>query len=340
MKLVADIGGTHARFALLDASGAPTQIQNLKTADFQNLTDAMKTYLGEGKRAVAWRAGELSAVVSIAAPLSNDRVKMTNAAWDFSIQKTQSNVGLKSLRLVNDFEALALAVPTLQADELAAVGHDLPLDTRLTKAILGPGTGLGMAGVMPVTTNGKTTWYAMPCEGGHASVAATNEREALLLQSAWKFAYETSGASHSKTHESVPAHCCWESLLSGTGLPLLHRAVCLTDGFDYEVRTAEQIGFGALKEKSPPCVATLATFCELLGSAAGDLALMMGARGGVYIKGGVLDRMLEMDLNFFKHSKFRERFEAKGAYAGYLQAIPTWFIKTPQLALRGCATLL
>ncbi len=319
MKLVADIGGTHARFALLDAAGAPTQIQNLKTADFVDLAAAMKAYLKMSQ------ASAFAAVVSIAAPLSSDRVKMTNASWDFSIEQTKQEAGLQDLRLVNDFEALALAVPTLQSHELQAVGHALPMNTQLAKAILGPGTGLGMAGVMPVFVNGKMTWHALPCEGGHASVAPANAREAALLQAAWDMGSE---------------HVCWEDWLSGTGLPLLHRAVCAVDGFVYQSFTPAQIGEAALMHKNVACLATLQTFCALLGSAAGDLALMMGAHGGVYIKGGVLDRMLELAPEFFAQSTFRARFEAKGAYQAYLQSIPTWFIKTPQIALRGCATLL
>ena len=319
MKLVADIGGTHARFALLDAAGEPRQIQNLKTADYVDLGTAMKAYLKLSQ------ASALAAVVSIAAPLSSDRVRMTNAQWDFSIEKTKQELGLQDLRLVNDFEALALAVPSLQASELLAIGHALPQDAQLTKAIMGPGTGLGMAGVMPVIANGQTSWHAIPCEGGHASVAPTNVREAALLQAAWDMGSE---------------HVCWEDWLSGTGLPLLHRAVCVVDGLAYQPLTPAQMGEAALMHADAASLVTLNTFCDMLGSAAGDLALMMGARGGVYIKGGVLDRMLELAPHFFVQSKFRERFEAKGAYQAYMQSIPTWFIKTPQIALRGCATLL
>ena len=316
MKLVADIGGTHARFALLDASGVPTQIHNLKTADFSDLASAIQSYLKTTHIE--------SAVVSIAAPLAGDRVRMTNAAWDFSIDQTRADLGLQSLRLINDFEALALAVPTLTVSELHAVGHSLPLDATRTKAIIGPGTGLGMAGVMPVSAHGQISWHAIPCEGGHASMAPGNEREAALLEAAWELGLR---------------HVCWEDFLSGTGLPLLYQCVCHSHGYAFEAMTPAQITNDALKSRDERCLATLLIFCELLGSAAGDLVLMMGARGGVYIKGGVLDRVLEMDPHFLTASHFRQRFEAKGAYSGYMQSIPTWFIKTEHLALRGCATL-
>ncbi len=335
MKLVADIGGTHARFAQLGADGEPVQIQNLKTADFQNLTSAVEAYLGiaqlsQSSAANAWTANDVSAVISIAAPLSTDRVKMTNAPWDFSIAQTKLDLGFNSLQLLNDFEALALAVPTLRIDELAAVGHTLTQDKQHTKAILGPGTGLGMAGVMPVWGPGQATWHALPCEGGHASLAPTTAREAVLLQAAWDIVPQAAGGSH----------LCWEDFLSGTGLPLLHRAVCAVDDLPYLALLPSQIGEAALLHADAACLATLQTFCAMLGSAAGDLALMTGARGGVYIKGGVLDRMLELAPDFLAQSEFRLRFEAKGGYANYMQAIPTWFIKTPQIALRGCATLL
>lgn len=326
MKLVADIGGTHARFAVLDAAGLPTQIQNLKTADYADLAAALTAYLAGDRQTRAMTA----AVISIAAPLSGDRVQMTNAAWNFSILKTKSELGLQNLRLINDFEALALAVPTLQNNELMPIGHALPQDVTQTKAIIGPGTGLGMAGVMPVMQGSQTSWHAMPCEGGHASMAPTTAREAALLNVVWNLNASAMDARH----------ICWEDFLSGTGLPLLHRAVCLVDGLAHRPLTPAQIGEAALMHADAASLATLQTFCDMLGSAAGDLALMSGARGGVYIKGGVLDRVLELSPDFLQTSKFRERFLAKGAYSVYMQTIPTWFITTPQIALRGCATLL
>jgi glucokinase len=330
MNMVADIGGTHARFALLNGERIATQIQILSTADFKNLSEAIEAYLLP-------MGGRISnAVISIAAPLAGDRVKMTNADWDFSIQQTLSNlgrqIGLQSLRVMNDFEALALAVPTLLPDELVAIGHDLPLDTTQLKAVLGPGTGLGMAGVMPmpleplmVAQSAAPKWHAIPCEGGHASFAPNNSREAAILKAAWTI---------------EPRHICWEDFLSGTGLPLLHLAVCSVDGFKGALRKPTEITQAAFTDNDAACLATLHIFCELLGSVAGDLALMVGARGGVYIKGGVLDRVLEIEPDFLQRSRFRERFEAKGAYSAYLQTIPTWFITAQQLALRGCATLL
>jgi glucokinase len=331
MKLVADIGGTHARFARLDAHGVPAQIQNLKTADFSDLSSAIKTYLAAVKDfdklspngIGAQTYAGLAAVISIAAPLAGDRVRMTNAAWDFSIAKTQTDVGLQSLRLINDFEALALAVPTLTSAELQAIGHSLPPDTTRTKAIIGPGTGLGMAGVMPAQHGGHITWHAIPCEGGHASFAPNSESDSALLNAAWDLGLR---------------HVCWEDFLSGTGLPLLHQCVCHSHGYDFEPKTPANITKDALTLRDEACLATLLAFCDLLGSAAGDLALMTGARGGVYIKGGVLDRVLEVDPHFLAASNFRKRFEAKGAYSQYLQSIPTWFMTAEQLALRGCAT--
>lgn len=322
MKLVADIGGTHARFALLDASAMPTQIQNLKTSDFSDLSGAIKAYLSIVRPAlVEGLAGH--AVISIAAPLAGDRVRMTNAPWDFSIQQTQTDLGLQSLRVINDFEALALAVPTLTASDLQAIGHALPLDTTRTKAIIGPGTGLGMAGVMPVMQNGHTTWHAIPCEGGHASLAPNCESDSALLKAAWELGLR---------------HVCWEDFVSGTGLPLLYQCICHSHGYDYAPKSPADITSGALAMRDEACLATLLAFCDLLGSAAGDLALMTGARSGVYIKGGVLDRVLETDPHFLNASNFRKRFEAKGAYSAYMQSIPTWFITAEQLALRGCAT--
>jgi glucokinase len=340
MKLVADIGGTHARFALLDEHGTPSQIHNLRTADFADLNGAITAYALAVQPALVngvthrntgnstWPLAGASAVISIAAPLAGDRVRMTNAAWDFSIGQTQADLGLHMLRLINDFEALALAIPTLTATELQAIGHSLPLDSVRTKAIIGPGTGLGMAGVMPTQKDGAITWHAIPCEGGHASFAPSSASESALLNAAWDLGLK---------------HVCWEDFVSGTGLPLLYQCICRNLGLgrsdDSASKSPAQITNGALQLHDEACLATLTAFCDLLGSAAGDLALMTGARGGVYIKGGVLDRVLEIAPHFLANSGFRQRFESKGAYSSYLQSIPTWFITAEQLALRGCATL-
>lgn len=327
LRLVADIGGTHARFALLDEGGVPTQIHNLRTAEFTDLSSAIRAYLGSAYLgSVSPSPAVISAaVISIAAPLAGDQVRMTNAAWDFSIEQTKVDLGFYSLRLINDFEALALGVPTLQAADLLAVGHSLPLDTAHTKAIIGPGTGLGMAGVMATRHGSQTTWHAIPCEGGHASLAPSSPADSALLSAAWDMGLK---------------HVCWEDFLSGTGLPLLYQCICHTHGYEFAPKLPADITHGALTLRDEACLATLLAFCELLGSAAGDLALMTGARGGIYIKGGVLDRVLEVDPHFLAASQFRQRFESKGAYSGYLQSIPTWFITAPQLALRGCAVLL
>ncbi len=330
MRLVADIGGTHARFALLEAHGVPAHILNLKTADFSDLGGAITAYLTTVRPRVVQETvwNEVEAVISIAAPLAGDRVRMTNAAWDFSVVQTKTDLGLQRLHLLNDFEALALAVPTLTFTELQAIGHTLPLDGSHAKAIIGPGTGLGMAGVVPITlgvgTKHQPVWQAVPCEGGHASFAPRNEQDMTLLKTAWDLGLR---------------HVCWEDFVSGTGLPLLYQCICHNHGYDFEPKTPSDITNGALTLRDEACLATLLMFCELLGAAAGDLALMMGARGGVYIKGGVLDRVSELDPHFLSASRFRQQFEAKGAYSRYLQSIPTWFINTQQLALRGCAAV-
>lgn len=317
--LVADIGGTHARFGwVMNPDDGVTHIQSLRTADYPHLIDALRTYLATLPPSLG---RPTQACLAVAAPIEGDEVRLCNHPWVFSRQAVQRQLGLERLLLLNDFEALALALPHLSAAGLRS--HDLvarpqPAVPR-TLAVLGPGTGLGVAGLVHTACG----WQAVAGEGGHVTLAACDDFEAAVL------------AAARREH----AHVSAERLLSGIGLPLLHRSVAVVCGrrVDPAMPAEAIVRLGSARsDADADCAQTLAVFCAMLGSVAGNVALTLGARGGVYIGGGIVPRMADL----FFASSFRERFESKGRYRGYLGAIPTALIVDPHAALTGAAAAL
>ena len=320
--LVADIGGTNARFGWLESGSAAIEhVATLPAASHAGPTAAAAAYLQQmqqvlGERYRAPRAGAFA----VATPLDGDRVAFTNSHWVFSRRAAQRDLGLQELLLLNDFEALALSLPRLEGAQIRPFGATpMPAASagaRGTLAVVGPGTGLGVAGLVP-TRHG---WVAVAGEGGHASLAAGDDFEVALL------------AAARRHYEHVSA----ERLLSGIGLPVLHAAVADVLGQTEAPLSASEIVERGLDRHDAVCSRTLDAFCALLGGFAGNLALVLGARGGVYIGGGIVPRLGE---RFFV-SRFRERFEAKGRFQAYLQAIPTALITDTQAALTGAVLAL
>ena len=314
--LVADVGGTNARFGWVgDASLKVTRVQTLSVADHLGPAEAASAYLqglalGPGPSPAAPRRSAWA----LATALDGDWVELTNGHWRFSRRALKQSLGLEDLRLLNDFEALALSLPHLQPSQLRAHGA-LPRAQGML-AVIGPGTGLGVAGVVH-TAQG---WQALPGEGGHATLAATDDDEAAVLAEVRRHFHHVSA----------------ERLLSGIGLPVLHRAVCALARQATPDLNAQQIVEAGLNGADPACQRTLDLFCALLGSFAGNVALTLGARGGVYIGGGIVPRLGE---RFFQ-SSFREKFEAKGRFRGYLADIPTALITDTLAALTGAAAAL
>lgn len=307
--LVADIGGTRARFALLDEHGSPQLLRILSVADFAGPVEAIQAYLGE-----VGCARLRAAAIALAAPVDAPVVRLTNAKWCFSREEMKSRLAISRLLLLNDFTALALSLARLPAGDLRQVGGGSGV-ALAARAVLGPGTGLGVSGV--IFDRGR--WLALAGEGGHCSLAPADARESAILALAWR---------------ELP-HVSAERLLSGSGLPLLHRLVAEVDGRRCEALTPAEIVAQALAN-DVQCRAVIDTFCALLGSVAGNLALTLGARGGVYIGGGIIPRLGEL----FDRSAFRARFEAKGRFAAYLAAIPTYVMLSPTPALLGAADAL
>lgn len=315
MRLLADIGGTNARLAVQAGRAAPiVDEQVYRCADFDGVASLVAHYLAHGTA-----AQPTACAIGIASPVGIHEVVMTNLAWRFEIDALRRQFGWQRLEVINDFTALALALPTLAPQELARVGGGTPQPGRPI-ALIGPGTGLGVGGLLPAPGGG---WAAIAGEGGHVTLAGADDREdAVLRELRREF-----------------GHVSAERALCGPGLVNLHRAAARVDGRPEPTSTLEpaDIVERALAGGDAACEATLALFLELLGSAAGNLALTLGAQGGVYIGGGIVPRLGDA----FARSGFRRRFEAKGRYAAYLAAIPTWVIHAASPpALRGAAQAL
>ncbi|MGI9330086.1 MAG: glucokinase [Gammaproteobacteria bacterium] len=301
--LIADIGGTNTRCALAGPDG-PEQRQHFSNQDFPSAAALLDHYLGS--LAVADRPK--AAALAVAAPVRNDTVQMTNLHWSINAGELRTALGLQTLKLLNDFEALACALPALSDTQVHQIGGGQP-DPRGTKVVIGPGTGLGMSTLV----RNADGWRALAGEGGHASLAASNAQETAII---------------SKVRERY-GHCSIERLVSGPGLSLIHELL-----HGEESLLPEQIGELITSGNTAAC-ASFDLFCELLGTAAADAALMLGAFGGVYIGGGIAPHHDER----FCASGFRRRFTAKGRYADYLNAIPTYLIKAPDPTLIGLCTL-
>lgn len=315
--LVADVGGSNARFGWLDAGSHQIRhVQRLPVADFAGLVDAARHYLDElrAEDGDEYRA-PAAAAIAVATAVTADRVELTNSDWSFSQHELRQALGLQTLRVINDFEALALALPHLGPPQLRRVGGGSARGGAAL-AVVGPGTGLGVASVVS-TPEG---WVALPGEGGHATLAAGNDDESALLALVRRRF----------------AHVSAERLLSGIGLPVLHAAVAemAAQPLAAPLDAPQIIDAGLAGE--PLARRSLHVFCALLGSFAGNVALTVGARGGLYIGGGIVPRL----GGFFEQSDFRRRFEDKGRLSAYLAEIPTAVITDTLAALIGAAAAL
>lgn len=313
-RLLADVGGTNARFAFQAAPGAPiTDVRVLPGADFPRLQDAALAYLqGIAPRTVG------AAAIAIANPITGDAVRMTNHHWAFSQRDMKAELGLNTLRLLNDFTALALALPDLPTDECRQVGGDRAV-AGAPKALVGAGTGLGVSGLLP---DGRGGWVPLEGEGGHVTLPAATDRERLVMD----------GLVRRHGHASAERVC------SGQGLLDTFALLCEADGVaPHGIHSAADVTDAGLRHGQPQALEALGILCALLGSVAGNLALTLGARGGVYVGGGIVPRLGA----WFDQSAFRQRFEAKGRFQPYLRDIPVWVITSPQSpALMGAARAL
>ncbi|MGJ7914470.1 glucokinase [Massilia sp. LXY-6] len=313
-RLLADIGATHARFALESAPGVLRNVAVLLCDDYPGIVPLLNAYLEQAKTQT--NGVRIShAAFALANPISGDFIRMTNRNWQFSTDEVRRTLGLTTLLIVNDFTALAMALPGFKPEELLQIGGGKP-EPHAVAGVLGPGTGLGVSGVIP-TVDGFVT---LGSEGGHVNFAPSDEREFSILQYAWR---------------EWP-HVSNERLISGPGMEIIYRALAQRNKVEVPARNAAEIVSGALEQQDPLCLEVLECFAGMLGGAAANLAVTLGAFGGIFIGGGIVPRVAQ----WFATSPFRARFEAKGRFSDYLAQIPTYVIMTPNPALYGVASIL
>ena len=307
--LVADIGGTNARFGVWYRDALHNE-HVYKCADYAGPAAAATHYLHE-LRAEGRVPVPRIAAFAVAGPLLDDRVALTNNGWDFSAAATRRALELEQLIFLNDFTALALSVPRLAVAERYQVGGAAPLADAAI-AVIGPGTGLGVSGLL----HANGAWLALQGEGGHVTLPAVEPRELAVV---------------AVLHRRY-SHVSAERVLCGDGLELLFRTLAELDGVAVEGLHANEITRRALTGEDARCREAVQMFCGWLGNVAGNLALTLGARGGVYIGGGIVPRLGE----YFAVSPFRACFEAKGRFRNFLAAIPVYVITAKYPALIGC----
>jgi glucokinase len=309
--LVGDIGGTNARFGLVAPEGGLLHSAVLADADYPGIADAIRAYLGQRGDLPLPRRG----AIAIASAIGGDEVRMTNHPWRFSISGLRNELGFERLNVINDFTAQALALPYLDDANKAKIGRGDPVADRPI-GVLGPGSGLGMSGLIPAGNR----WTPLIGEGGHATMAPANQREAAVLD-------------HMRGQFD---HVSAERCLSGPGIVNIYNALAAVDAVPAQQYTAAQITDAATGSADPRCREATEMFCAMLGTMSSNLALTLGALGGVYIAGGIVPRLGER----FAESPFRERFEAKGRLRTYLAEVPTYVVTHPLAAFLGCAASL
>jgi len=311
--LVGDFGGSTARFAIASTNGNGLSLsseQDLATAAYADVVAAARHFMGQQ------RIGPVtSACFAIAGPVTGDRVELTNGRWNFSVAATRSALGLSRLNVVNDFSALALSLPYLRGGDLQQIGGGEPAAGE-AKAVIGPGTGLGVSGLM---WSGRS-WIPLKSEGGHATFSPASDREQDIARILGR-RYD---------------HVSWERVLSGSGLVNIYEALAELAGQNAETLTPPEITARALARSGDLCSEAVEVFCNGLGTAAGNLALILGARGGVYIGGGIAPRLLSL----LQRSDFRARFEGKGRLGDYVKEIPAYVILREHAGLLGAAAAL
>ena len=312
MDLMADIGATNTRCALVDGKGEEVAAEVFHNADFAGLPGLLKSYL-EHRRATD---RPKRAALAVAAPIVGDEVQMLNIEWHFSQAELKAELGLNELTVCNDFAAIAWGLPYFGAADLYTIGGGRRA-VGAPLATLGPGSGLGVAALVPATDG----WSVVSGEGGHSTLPAMTSEEADVI---------------AQIRDRYDGHCSAERVLSGPGFVNLYVALAELAGRAPPTAPTPADVTTLAKHGDPFAAKAQAMFFAFLGVVAGDLALTTGARGGVFIAGGIVPQLLDA----LEKSEFRARFEAKGRYAGYLGAIPTHVITDPLPAFRGLCHLL
>ncbi|WP_412460635.1 glucokinase [Pseudomonas sp. SC11] len=308
--LVGDIGGTNARFALWRDNDLHA-VQVLATADYSSPEQAIEAYLHE--QGVA-RGGVSDVCLSVAGPVDGDDFRFTNNHWRLNRTAFCNTLQVQRLLLLNDFSAMALGMTRLKPGEFVEVCPG-QADQARPALIIGPGTGLGVGTLLNLNKH----WMALPGEGGHVDLPVGNAREAAIHQHI----------------QGQIGHVSAETVLSGGGLVRLYQAICALDGAAAQHKTPAQITEAALGGE-PRALAVIEQFSRFLGRVAGNNVLTLGARGGVYIVGGVIPRFVEL----FLRSGFATSFADKGCMSGYFPGVPVWLVTAEFSGLLGAGVAL
>ena len=308
--LLGDLGGTNARFALLE-DGAIGHAATLGVAAHASALEAISAYIKDLPETHRPRA----AALACAGPVEDGAVTLTNSAWRLEAGEIERHFGFARVRLVNDFEALAWALARLDPDDLRALGGHAARPGA-PAVVLGPGTGLGIAAYLPPPAGPAV----IVGEGGHATLAAADDREAAVLAAL----------------RARFGHVSAERVLSGDGLVHLYETLAALEERNAPKRSAAEVTEAARAGQCRDCAAALDMFCAMLGALAGNLALTLGAQGGVYIAGGIAPRVADI----LAASQFRARFEAKGRFRSYLAPIPAWVVLHPAPAFLGLTAMI
>ena len=306
--LVGDIGGTNARFALLiDAFAEPKPFPIVQTANFANIDEALQACILD-----TTSVQPRSAILALAGPIEGDEVPLTNCPWIVRPRDMIEKLGFEDVVLVNDFEAQALAVASLSDADRERIG-DGTERMAASRAVLGPGTGLGVAGLVYA----RHTWIPVPGEGGHVDMGPRSERDHAI----WPFL------------EPIEGRISAEQLLCGRGILNIYRAVSAADGRDAPLATPADVTAKALSGEDPAAVETISLFSTYLGRVAGDMAMIFMAKGGVYLAGGISQKILPA----LRGPEFRAAFEDKAPHTAMMRQIPTFVVTHPVAALVGLA---
>lgn len=312
INLVADIGGTNIRIALAKSDASFCDVMTFQCSEYNSLADVLSAYIAEKNLSSA----KINACLAIACPVDTDLISMTNLPWSFSKSALKISLNFNQLWLINDYTAIAHAIPLLNNEQKVQIGEGTAIENQPI-SICGPGTGLGVANLI----SADDKWHCISGEGGHVDFAPVDELEIKILSYMLK----------KKQHR-----ISYEQFLSGKGLEQLYQALLAINNMAENELSADQISAKALDKSCTYCQQALAQFCKILGSFAGNLALTMSSFGGVYIAGGIVPRFID----YLKMSDFRDRFTTKGRLSSFIENIPTFVITEAQPGLLGASAYL
>jgi len=316
INLIADIGGTNIRLAITDSNNNISEIETYQCQQFPHLSNVIHQYLSDKNLLNSC----VNACLAIACPVDTDSISMTNLPWKFSQKQLKEELGLNSLTLINDYTAIAMAIPLLTDQQKVKIGQG-EAEAKQPIAVCGPGTGLGVANLVNIDDH----WHCIGGEGGHTDFAPIDELDVKIFQELMK----------------TKKRISYEQLISGYGLEQIYQALVVINNqapqnTELTKLTAKDISTQALAGTCPTSEQALSQFCKILGSFAGNLALTTGSSGGVYIAGGIVPRFID----YVKASDFRARFETKGRMSHLNKETPTYIITESQPGLLGAAAYL